>query len=312
MTNLRWGHLTDDAVRQWAELTNLLARVDGTDEFYDAADLAEELTEAGVTPAVDTWAVWDGDVMVAFGQLRVGYTTQADGAVRLQCDGGVHPDWRGRGIGRELMTLMEARARGLNAERNPGVPGVFRAAGGLEGSSARRLLRARGYEEARYFTTMERQLAEAPADGDRSAFTSPRPEDEEAVRVAHNTAFADHWGSSPKTAEAWHDYYTGRPARPQYSSILRGADGGVSTYVLVSQYLDDELFVDLVGTVPAARGAGLAAAALARTIELCRGAAGIKVLGLDVDSESPTGATRLYERLGFIAKHTTATMTRPA
>ena len=35
-----------------------------------------------------------------------------------------------------------------------------------------------------------------------------------------------------------------------------------------------------------------------------------RVIELDVDSDSPTGATRLYERLGFTVKHQTASMRR--
>lgn len=67
MGELTWSHLTADTVGQWADLTNELARADQTQEFYEAEDLAEELTEAGMTPATDTWAVWDGDDLVASG-----------------------------------------------------------------------------------------------------------------------------------------------------------------------------------------------------------------------------------------------------
>ena len=114
------------------------------------------------------------------------------------------------------------------------------------------------------------------------------------------------------TAERWHDFYAGRPMRLGYSTIARNPDGDLVSYVLVGQYMDDEAYVDLVGTVAGARGRGVAGAALARTIELVRDVEGLRVLGLEVDSDSPTGATRLYERLGFSAKNTRATMTRPA
>ena len=40
--------------------------------------------------------------------------------------------------------------------------------------------------------------------------------------------------------------------------------------------------------------------------------AGVFRADLDVDSESPTGATRLYERLGFTVKKTFAAMQRDA
>lgn len=317
MTDLRWSSLDVDSVGAWSALTNILATADGTEDFYEPEDLAEELGETGMEPSSDTWAVWAGGQLVAYGQLRVGFTTQADGTVRCQLDGGVHPDWRGRGIGRRLMDEMEERTRALSAERLPGVTAQFRVEAGLAGSSAGRMLSARGYQVARWFILMELQL---DADGAQAGFTAPdgvvlvtpQDDDEEAVRVAHNSAFADHWGSAPMTAERWHDFYAGRPMRLPYSTIGKTADGEVVSYVLVGQYLADEVYVDLVGTVAGARGRGVAAAALARTIERVRAEEGLRVLGLEVDSDSPTGATRLYERLGFTPKNTRATMTRPA
>ncbi len=373
MTELRWSHLDGDNVGAWSALINTLATADGTGEFYEPEDLAEELGETGLEPSTDTWAVWADEQLVAYGQLRVGFTTQADGTVRCQLDGGVHPEWRGRGVGSRLMDAMEQRACVLSAQRMPGVPAEFRVEAGLAGSSASRMLTARGYRIARWFILMELPLrsvqAGVPAAADSGAHTlttpptqfplgsmpegatgfavpgaetlttplglqlpldaeaaarphpvvpdgftlaSPKAADEEDVRLAHNSAFADHWGSAPMTAERWHDFYAGRPMRLGYSTIARNPDGDLVSYVLVGQYMDDEAYVDLVGTVAGARGRGVAGAALARTIELVRDVEGLRVLGLEVDSDSPTGATRLYERLGFSAKNTRATMTRPA
>lgn len=311
MTQLSWGRLSGESVQQWSELTNELARVDGTEEFYEPADLAEELTETGTDPSRDTWAVWDDGRMVAFGQLRVGFTVADDETVRLQVDGGVLPGWRGRGIGTRIMDEMESRALALNAERNPGVPGTFRASGGRQGSQAEAMLRSRGYETARWFTLMERANPGAGVSPTWGALSSPTPADRDDVLTAHNAAFVDHWGFAPYTPERWHDLYTSRTARPQFSTIAHDVTGAVSAYVLVSQYLRDELYVDLVGTIPAARGRGMARAALTRTIALVQKVPGIRVLGLEVDSESPTGATRLYEGLGFEPKHTTSAMTKP-
>lgn len=312
MAELNWGHLSCDSVEQWSELTNELARVDGTEEFYEAADLAEELAETGMDPARDTWAVWDEDALVAFGQLRVGFTAADDATIRCQFDGGVSPRWRGRGIGTELMDAMEARALDLNAERNPGVPATLRASGGREGSSAEAMLRSRGYAIARYFTLMERPNPGGDIAVCWKGLSSPTPEDRDAVLAAHNAAFVDHWGFAPYTQERWHDVYTSRVARHQFSTIAHDDSGAVGSYVLVSQYLPGELHIDLVGTIPSARGRGWARAALSRTLALAGDLPHIRVIGLEVDSESPTGATRLYEGLGFRAKHTTSTMTKPA
>ncbi|MDO5630008.1 MAG: GNAT family N-acetyltransferase, partial [Mobilicoccus sp.] len=87
-------------------------------------------------------------------------------------------------------------------------------------------------------------------------------------------------------------------------------DGDVIAYVLTSQWTPRELYVNLVGTVASARGRGLAAACMARTLRLAAVSGDYDTIGLEVDSDSPTGATRLYERLGFTLARTFASMER--
>lgn len=311
---LTWAHLTPGTVPQWTDLTNLLAEVDGTEELYEADDLAEELTEHGFTPELDSWAVWAGEQMVAYGQLRVGVELDREGRLRAHLGGGVHPDWRGRGIGRELMDRMEARATELAAERFPDASVYWRASGGLEGASVRDLLSHRGYEVVRYFNLLGRPLPGDPlaVQTDATLITPDPAIHAEAVRVAHNAAFADHWGNTPSGPERWHDSWTARSNRFDVSTLAVAPDGRVLAYVLASQWLPRELYVNIVGTIPDARGRGLAAAALARTIGLAAATGEYDVVELDVDSDSPTGATRLYERLGFTLKKTWATMQRDA
>lgn len=312
MAELRWSHLDEATVPQWAELTRILAEVDETDEVYEAEDLAEELQEAGMTPERDTWAVRDGDRLVAFGQLRVASVPSDDGTVRCSLDGGVHPQWRRRGIGTALLDRMEARAVELNTERNPGLPAHFRTSGGIDGASVRDLLLSRGYAVVRWFRAMERDLPgdDLPAPG--PGLTSPTLEDEDAVRVAHNAAFADHFGFTPATPERWRDVWRGRPARHEFSTIVRDDDGAVLVYVIASQWVKGELYIDLVGTIREARGRGLAAAALARTVWLARESGEYRVVQLEVDSASPTGADRLYERSGFRTVRVRAAMRKDA
>lgn len=312
--DLCWSHLDAAAVPAWADLTNLLAEADGTEEFYDAADLAEELEESGFSPATDSWAVWDGDRMVAYGQLRVGHTRDAEGRVRATLGGGVAPHHRGRGIGRELADRMERRALELAAERHPGAQSYWRADGGLEGSSARALWSHRGYEVVRYFNLLTRPLPGPSLDVPEVAATlaSPRTDQAEDVRHAHNLAFADHWGTAPQAPAPWQDHWTARANRMDLSTLALGGDGTVLAYVLAGQWVERELYVNLVGTVPEARGRGLAAACLARTLALAAASGNFDRADLDVDSESPTGATRLYERLGFTVKKTFAAMQRDA
>ncbi|MCA1780870.1 MAG: GNAT family N-acetyltransferase [Dermatophilaceae bacterium] len=311
--SLRWTSLTPDSVGAWAELTSVLAEADGTGEFYEAEDLAEELEEHGFTPESDSWAVWDDDRLVGYGQLRVGFTPDDAGRIRCRLGGGVHPQWRGRGIGRRLMDAMETRAPALASERHPGVPAYFSAHGELEDSSTRRMLTSRGYVVVRYFNELTRRLPGEPlppTEMDGAALMTPTEAHEEALRVAHNVAFRDHWGATETTAEQWHDYWTARSNRLPLSTLALADDGSVLSYVLAGQWVPGELHIAIVGTVPQGRGRGLAAACMTRTLMLAAETGQYTQADLEVDSDSPTGATRLYERLGFTLTKTFGSMQR--
>lgn len=309
--DLTWDRLRTEHLPVWAELVNHLAQVDGTGEFYSAEDLAESLAATGHTPETDTWSVWAGDRLVGFGRVLIARSLDEDGRVRAHLEGGVHARHRGRGIGTALMDRLEARAAELGAQRHPGREVYCRASGGLEGADVRRLLTGRGYRIVRYFSQMTRPLPGDPLDLPRVEATLREPvlADEAELLAVHNAAFADHWGAVPQTPEGWHDHWS-RSTRWPVSTLAVDDAGAILSYCLVGQWVDREAYVVLVGTAPHARGRGLAAACLGRTIGLCAGGGDYDVIELDVDSDSPTGATRLYERLGFTVAHTSAAMSR--
>ncbi|WP_372699591.1 GNAT family N-acetyltransferase [Arthrobacter sp. JSM 101049] len=306
----RYTTLSPSDVHAWSELTNLLARVDGTEEFYGPDDLAEELNEPGFSASLDSVAVWAGDQLVGYGQLRVG-DRLTGGLAKATIDGGVHPVHRGRGIGQRIMDRLEPRAVALAAERHPGVPLALDLWAGPAGSGAGRLAAARGYAPARYFTDMRVELegdGTGPEDADppvdEPGLEDFRPDLAEAVRRAHNEAFADHWGSVPRSEEKWADQLASRSFRPALSKVVLSTDSSldpaerVDAYALCNEWVPGELYVSLVGTRRRARRRGLAALLLGGVV---RSAArsGYRMVDLTVDSESPTGAGRIYERVGF-------------
>lgn len=309
---LTWTTLTADTVAQWAELTNLLAKVDDTDEFYEAEDLAEELTEHGFDPRLDSWAVWDGPTMVAYGQLRVSHELTSEGDARADLGGGVHPDWRGRGIGTELLARMEPRAVELAGQRHPGAPIQLRTQGGKEGSDAWALLSDNGYAPVRYFTDMTRPLPGDPLPDVDDPRIQPFTSDlAEATRLAHNDAFATHWGSTAQTPERWADLVGSRSFRADVSRVLVD-DGVVLAYALCGQWVDRELYISLIGTRQQARGRGLARKVLVATLAAAAASGSYDVADLGVDSANPTGAGALYSSVGFTPVRTQATFVKRA
>lgn len=80
--------------------------------------------------------------------------------------------------------------------------------------------------------------------------------------------------------------------------------------MLAAEWVPGELYLSLIGSDPALRGRGLARTALRHCLQSAA-AAGYGKVDLHVDSDSPTGATRLYESVGFEVISTSATYLRP-
>ena len=309
----RWSRIASDDVQAWSDLMNHLAVVDGTDQLQYPAELAEQLQTPHTDPQQDSWAVWDGEDMVGFSYTWVPLTPDNDGLGRAFVSGGVHAEYRGRGLGRELMGRGEQRAVQLLAERHPGRASQIRAEGRLAGSSAQAMLEHRGYVPYRYYNTVIRDLTDLPPvpslPGVR--LVSPGLEHAEATRLAHNAAFKDHPGSGESIYEGWHQAWASTAKRSEYASVALSPKGEVWAYVLCGEWVPRQLYITLVGTVAQARGRGLSRACLERTIALAGASGEFDRVELDVDSQNPTGAIGVYDRVGFRLKHQTVTMALP-
>jgi mycothiol synthase len=290
----------------WAELLAAKEKVDQEGENYDAQDLIDELEDPHLDPAVDTIGLWADGRMIAYGKLH------ASPAVidldRVGTEGAVHPEWRRRGIGTALMPWLMNRAAELHAAKHPDAPGEVTSNRISTNVGAERLFQKFGFEERRYFFDMRRPLDQpvpevALADGLRLV-----PFDmsmDEAMRLAHNEVFLDHWGSTPKDADSWKTWFTGARAFRGGSSYVVLDGDTIAAYVLGYEYEADteatgirELYIGQVGTVKSYRGRGLARLTLAKVLtEAAR--AGYQRSALGVDADNPTGALGLYERLGF-------------
>jgi ribosomal protein S18 acetylase RimI-like enzyme len=303
-----WQPLSADTVAEWTELTNVLAEADGTEEFYDAEALAEELAEPGVDPRLDTVGVWRNGMLAGFGQLRVA-SGLLEGQARAEIVGGVHPDHRGLGLGTEIMDRMEARAIELAGQRHPGVPVILRVSGGIEGASVRPLLEHRGYRIVRYYHELARPIPGIVPQPPQLPVRAYSAELAEAIRLAHNDAFSTHWGSVPMDPDRWSNLVESRTFRPDCSFVSVDSDGEVQAYVLVNQWVPGEAWIGLVGTRQRARGAGLARACLTASVR-AMAEQGYSTACLSVDSENASGAGALYASVGFVLQRVIAHYSR--
>jgi len=246
----------------------------------------------------DVWLVLAGDQVV--GWAAAGQDGEIADVADESC---VHPDFRGRGIGTRLVELAESWAR----ERS--LPRLHMHAVTQKG---RRLFAARGFELVRYFWRMEIYPGEEPLRPDPPDGFSIRAyepgTDDEVLHAMHQEAFAEHWEFNPRPLESWLRWRTTRsdylPELWQlafHGEELAGAALGFGQSGL-GWILD-------LAVAPKWRKRGLGLALLQRSFhELYK--RGFTQIGLEVDSENETGATRLYERAGMRVTRRYATFER--
>jgi mycothiol synthase len=302
-------------------IANAVYTANGMDEITTVADLESWLGHAlaGFDPASDVVLAEVDGVLV--GYAWVDWVDTTDGLREFRLGGYVHPDWQGRGIGRQLLAWQEAHARASAAAAASTRPLAFGSWASELNASKGRLLAAAGYTPVRYFFEMLRPgldevevppmpdgLEVRPAGRDRAS--------KKQLWDADVEAFEDHWGgfdSSDAAFEAW-------LVRPNWDSDLWVVawDGDeIAGAVMNTIYADDnEAFgrrrgwLDSVFVRRRWRRRGLGAALVARSLVRLR-EAGMSEAMLGVDSDNPSGALALYERAGFEVHRRSAAYRKP-
>ncbi|MGH3447398.1 MAG: GNAT family N-acetyltransferase [Nocardioidaceae bacterium] len=313
--DVEWRSIADTDVSAWCSLLAAAERVDQTGENANEADLVEELADPALNRARDTLSARVDGMMVGYGSVHAGDT--ADTEHRVHFNATVHPDWRGQGIGRHLLDWAVRRAHERHQEMFPDVPPAIESMALLSNAAQVELFEAVGMQPQRWFFGMAIRLTGEAHSGDielPDGFTLQQYDHSqtEATRLAHNSAFADHWGSTEWTPQRWQQWVTdARSTRPDLSSTvtLRDAPEQVVAYLISKEYEADfeatgvrEAYVEKVGTRREHRGRGLASALLGHSLA-AYGQAGFDVASLDVDADNPTGALGIYQRQGFEVEH---------
>ena len=232
----------------WAGLIARTAAVEQPVWFERRADLEQILESKNNPAAANTILGFDPEgVARAYG--RITKNRDGDKAIGFGC---VHPEWQGSGIGTGLLGWMEQRTRDRFAE-DAGTTGNAEDPGGARAAVPRPRLRLymeqqhqhqaalyadSGYGVVRYFNEMHRPLnqtmPEAVLDPGLELVTFG-PALHEPVRLAHNAAFRDHWGSEPRDEEAWGFVVNDPQARPDLSGVvLERSTGTVAGYQLAT------------------------------------------------------------------------------
>ena len=237
----------------------------------------------------DTWLFEDDDEMAALGWVEKEHDTGIAVGV-------VHRDWHGSGLGSKLVELTEDRLEALGARR---VHNVTLA----PDRAAQSLLEARGYREVRRFWEMTIELADdVPPDPVLPAGLRVEPfstELAEAFHAALEEAFADHWEFRPEPFGRWWERQLAKPDHDPSLWFLVRSDELVVAATRNDPERSGGGWIGALGVRPAWRGRGLAKALLLHSFREFR-RRGQRRVGLGVDSQNATGATKLYESVGMV------------
>lgn len=302
-------------------LAALMNREHQADEFtwgVSVESLANEFTDLEhCDPRRDVLlAEVDGSLVAA---AHASWAEQADGRTVYRANGWVDPDWRRRGLGRALLRANERRLREMAAGHPGSGPRTFQLWAIDRQVSAQALALEEGYAPVRYFFLMIRPHLDDIPDPplpEGLELRPVRPEDALQVARAEDEAFLDHWGSRHHSDED--RQRTLRDPNTDTTLWQVAWDGDEVAGVVVPQInaLENEMFgrsrgwIDRVSVRRPWRRRGVASALTAAGLRVL-GERGMTSAQLGVDSENPTGALGVYERLGFAVAERATTFRKP-
>ena len=229
----------------------------------------------------NTWLFEEGGALLAGGFAQV-FDERGNSA------GTVHPSAWGRGLGSQLLELIEQRMLDEGAARIH----CWTVAGDTAADS---LLSARGYREVRRFWDMAIELAEEPPEP--AVEVEPMGDGARSFHAALEEAFEDHWEHRPESFEDWWERQQRRSNfDPSLWFVVR--DGEQVAAAARNEARAEGGYVGALGVRRAWRGRGYGRALLLHTFREFR-RRGLAHAALGVDAANPTGATRLYESVGM-------------
>lgn len=280
-----------------------------------AETLHAEWTLPGFDVANDVVLVRAGDGSV----VGVEITQSRDPHVKVNSWGGTHPAHVGRGLGTAMLSWAAERAdaRLAVAPADGEVShAVFYVA---DHAASEELVANHGFSVERYFNHMVLEFDGAPPEpvipNGIEIRTLRRGVDEERGALAANEAFSDHYGhvpSEPETVVARLEHWLSvDDSDPSLFWIAWDGDepaGNLWAWP-IGDANPDYGYVGSLGVRRPWRGKGLGRALLLWSFNefYRRGKTGVE---LEVDSESLTGALRLYESVGMWTKGTYASASR--
>ncbi len=267
-------------------------------------ELEEWASDPHLSLADDTRVVEAEGALVGWGRLwhRPGDAR----AARVFLLGGVDPAARGRGLGRAIFAWQLARGAALLHAQPPHLRRFLRTQAYDFERSAIALYERHGFTPVRTVEELLRPLDELPAvpaiPGIELRAWEPARRTE--ALAVYNDGFAGAASTTAMDADAWDHRLASAGVRLDLSWMAWAGDQLIG-FALGECFPDDEAvtgrrdgWVRYLATQREHRRRGVGEALLLASCHAFR-AAGMTHAILGVDSDNPSGASRLYERAGF-------------
>jgi mycothiol synthase len=224
----------------------------------------------------------------------VGFAASMQREGQTDCWAAVLPAFTGRGLSTGLLAKVDERARGQGSSK-------LRAGMFAENRSARPLFEQLGFREVRRYYHMRivfdgpPEVAVFPEGIELAAF---RREDARAFHAAVGEAFEEEWGFVALPFEEWVRTRIDAPDTDLSLWFVARDQDEIAGFVRCDPDKHCGGWIGMLGVRRPWRKRGIGLALLQHAfVEFHR--RGAPHVGLGVDADNPTGATRLYEQAGM-------------
>lgn len=218
----------------------------------------------------------------------------------------IHPDFRNKGIEEALIEWCENRLQIISAAHPQRNKRFFQTYSNELKPWFGHILERHGYQPVRWFIEMSRPLEDIPtSDFPEGVETRPvKTKDIRKIWDASVEAFRDHWGFTEPGEESFTGYQESKYFQPDLWQVAWFGDdvvGSVLNYIdhdYNKKYNKKRGWTEEITTHREWRRKGIASALIIRSMHMHK-AKGMTEVALGVDTNSLTGALKLYTSLGY-------------
>lgn len=305
--------VADDAQAS-LDLLNAISLADEGRTRYTLPQIRASWDSPGFDLATDSVGVFDRNGLCV-GAAEV-YDLDVE-HVRPTAFVGVHPAFRGTLVGRHMLAFLDQRLQKVSERAAQGLRVAAVTILMPDPTPMTALLREWGWVEHRHYLTMAIDLPERPPDADWPDGITVRACTSADAPILHRVegeAFEDHFGYQPQPFDVWHRGLTVYlRSSPDLWFLAESGNEPAGMCLCALEQHDDPLagngYIASLGVLRQHRGRGLGLALLRHGIATLYDR-GRRRVTLHVDSESLTGATRLYERAGMRVLRTSVAFER--